>query len=276
MSNNQGKMQKVLDFMAGKGFYVILFVCIAAIGISGYMLFFGGESDITSPNLEVVTMTPTPKQPSSPTVSPGISISTPSPSRQPVQTPEQTLEDSRLPVEGQDIGVAAPVTDMPSVTPTTLTPSPAPAVTATPTSTPKVKKTDFFWPVNGLPVSVFAPDDLLYNETMGDWRTHNGLDLETDLGALVMASADGTVLDIFDDDRLGTTVIIGHDGGYTSHYSNLQKTATVIIGQIVEAGDTIGGVGNTAEIETLMTPHLHFEIRKDSEQIDPLTVLPLK
>ena len=112
-------------------------------------------------------------------------------------------------------------------------------------------------------------DALLYDTTMGDWRTHDGLDVTADLGEHVVASASGTVTDIYDDALYGTTVVISHGGGYETVYSNLAALPTVEIGDSVEAGETIGAVGTTAICEAGEVFHLHFAMRLDGASVNP-------
>ena len=52
-------------------------------------------------------------------------------------------------------------------------------------------------------------------------------------------------------------------------YSNLLTSEFVVEGEKVEKGQSLGTVGNTAAFEVADEPHLHFEILKDSAQVDP-------
>ena len=53
-------------------------------------------------------------------------------------------------------------------------------------------------------------------------------------------------------------------------YANLLTAEFVIEGEEVEKGQTLGTVGNTSTFEIVDEPHLHFEILKDSEYVDPI------
>lgn len=68
---------------------------------------------------------------------------------------------------------------------------------------------------------------------------------------------------------IGLTVVIEHNNGYSTVYSNLLTAEFVTVGESVKKGQTIGTVGNTATFEISDEPHLHFEILKDNVQIDP-------
>ena len=124
-------------------------------------------------------------------------------------------------------------------------------------------------PLSGETVAAFSMDELAYSETLADWRTHDGIDIKADAGTQVLAASSGTVLSVADDDLMGTTVVIAHDGGYETTYSNLQSVPTVAPEQYVSAGQVIGAVGTTSLAEASMSPHLHFSVTKDGEIIDP-------
>ena len=126
-------------------------------------------------------------------------------------------------------------------------------------------------PVGGDAVCAFAADHLAFNETTRDWRTHEGIDYAATLGQTVVAAADGTVYTIYEDEHYGMTVVLRHPDGYTTHYANLSEEIPVTVGQTVQAGDTVGTVGQTACTETATEPHLHFavycnNIPQDSEE----------
>lgn len=124
-------------------------------------------------------------------------------------------------------------------------------------------------PLDGTTVTVFSMTELMYDETMGDWRTHDGLDIQAAEGDAVKTAADGVVVEVLDDELMGTTVRIEHAGGYTTLYSSLQEAPPVGKGETVSAGDIIGYVGATAAAESTMGPHLHFSVFKDGKIVDP-------
>lgn len=145
----------------------------------------------------------------------------------------------------------------------------APPAEETPISDPQDLLPQVMSPLDGTTVTVFSVTELMYDETMADWRTHNGIDVQADEGAAVKTAADGTVLSVANDELMGTTVIIQHSGGYTTQYSSLQADVPVEAGQAVSAGDVIGCVGSTSAAESEMGPHLHFSVSQDGSVIDP-------
>ena len=128
-------------------------------------------------------------------------------------------------------------------------------------------------PVSGETVKEYAMDCLSYNETTRDWRVHNGIDIAADAGTTVCAAAPGTVYTVFQDDTMGTTVVIRHEGGYVTQYASLDKDVTVKAGDTVQMGDAIGKVANTALLESAQGDHLHFSVTCNDQPVDPAQFL---
>ena len=219
---------KLGDFLEGKGFYIVLFLCVAAIGISGYFLFsglfaqpegFGGE------NTSAVS-----------------------------GQAEMPQEDAA----GQTAGE--------TTTDTGDTQEDSPDEEAAASS-------GYVWPVEGSVDRDFSLEVFAYDETMGDWRTHEGIDINAQLGAPVSACAKGTVTDVTTDDMMGVTVTVDHGSGMESIYSNLAESVNVQVGSAVEAGTVLGTVGTSAISESASPSHLHFALREYGVMIDPLNYL---
>ena len=143
----------------------------------------------------------------------------------------------------------------------------------TPVPTEEKKPMKIVRPVNGTVLAPYSMEVLSYNETTRDWRVHNGMDIAAEAGTNVFAAASGTVYTVYEDDTMGTTVVISHDNGYTTRYSSLASEVLVESGDTVEAGQVIGTVGNTALLETAVGDHLHFSVSCDGTPIDPETFL---
>lgn len=127
----------------------------------------------------------------------------------------------------------------------------------------------FVMPVEGEIVKHYGKEQLIYSDTLKEWTTHLGIDVKADKTSIVKASADGVVKSIKNDPRFGLTVVLEHQNGFTTVYSNLLSTEFVVQGETIKAGQTLGTVGNSATFEILDDPHLHFEIIKDGNSIDP-------
>lgn len=135
------------------------------------------------------------------------------------------------------------------------------------------KEVSFIKPAEGEIIGQFAKDNLVYSETLKEWIVHTGIDIKTDKTSVIKTSADGIIKSIVNDPRYGLTVVISHDDGYETVYSNLLTAEFVVVGEEVEQGQTIGTAGNTAVFESGMECHLHFEIMKDGEYLDPTLYL---
>ena len=143
--------------------------------------------------------------------------------------------------------------------------------TVSPTTAKEPLKTGY--PLEGQTVAVYAVDALTYNQTTRDWRTHDGLDIGADAGTQVCAAADGMVYTVFEDDTMGTTVIISHEDGYVTEYASLSQEVLVTQGQRVTLGEPIGTVGTTALLETALGDHVHFSVTRNGEPVDPVEFL---
>lgn len=138
------------------------------------------------------------------------------------------------------------------------------------TEAPETKKEiTFIKPTEGDIICEFAKDNLIYSETLKEWITHTGIDIKADKTSVIKSAADGVIKSIVNDPRYGLTVVIEHDEGYQTVYSNLLTAEFVVIGEEVTQGQTIGTAGNTASFESNMECHLHFELLKDGEYLDP-------
>ncbi len=103
----------------------------------------------------------------------------------------------------------------------------------------------------------------------GSTRTHNGVDLEADYGAIVNCAAAGLVIYAGWNHGHGRMVVVEHAGGYVTSYSHLAQ----ILAQpnsTIDVGRPVGMVGNSGRSTG---PHLHFEVSRHGQRIDPLDVL---
>jgi len=132
----------------------------------------------------------------------------------------------------------------------------------------------YTWPVKGAVLREFSVEVLSPDPTMGDWRTHGGLDISAPLEGKVLAMCDGTVTEVRQDGMMGTTLVIDHGEGLTSTYCNLAPELEVGEGDAVKTGTVIGTVGDTAIAEVGLVSHLHLEVSLNGKAVDPLNYLP--
>lgn len=102
------------------------------------------------------------------------------------------------------------------------------------------------------------------NESIRD-HTHKGIDIAAPNGTSIKAAAAGTISYSGWMGGYGYLVIIDHENGIQTYYGHCSKLY-VEVGNQVEAGDVIAAVGSTGDSTG---NHLHFEIRKNGEQINP-------
>ena len=133
----------------------------------------------------------------------------------------------------------------------------------------KQAEISFSKPVEGEIVKEFAQDNLIYSNTLEEWTTHTGIDIKAEKTTVVKSAEAGMVKSIKNDPRYGLTIVIEHQNGFQTVYSNLLTSEFVVEGENVEKGQSLGTVGNTAAFEIADEPHLHFEILKDSVAVDP-------
>lgn len=250
MSEDKSFKKKLDKFFEGKGFYIVLSLCIALIGVSAYYLLTGSETDVEDQNTlsenytqweeaqppEVMTENPTEAEPAE-TEEPAETDETAE------ETGEETEDEAPVFSEEQDETSASAA---------------------------------MIWPVDGEIETPYSMTSLIYNKKLGDWRTSNSVEFAAPLGTQVLACGTGVVEKVYMDDMGGMTVIISHSGGLRSVYSNLTETPTVYEGDNVMTGEVIGSVGVTAVGETEENPHLCFAMTLDGQSVDPAMYLPAR
>ena len=129
----------------------------------------------------------------------------------------------------------------------------------------------FIKPCQGYISKEFSVDIPVYSVSMYDYRTHNGIDIVGEIGTPVKATSNGVIADVYNDYLYGTTVVIEHKDGIISVYSNLSPDLPVdtVKGRAVISGEIIGGIGESAACEASEAKHLHFEMMKNGEYVDP-------
>lgn len=241
---NQSFWRKLGDFAMGKGFYIVLFLCIATIGISGYYLLktvvndtratapVGGDASVTIPDQSVSRPAiPTPDVKTDPPVTP--------PAAKPAPQPDDP----------------EPVKDT----------APEPDTQSSKQTLSKV----FTWPVQGTILRDYSVETLSLDPTLGDWRTHGGLDIAAAQGVKVLSISAGTVEQVYTDGLMGTTVVVDHGGGLQSWYCNLAEEVLVEVGDSVDIGSELGAVGASALAEVGVDSHVHLETTLNGQPVDP-------
>lgn len=124
---------------------------------------------------------------------------------------------------------------------------------------------EFLWPAPGNTI-ITSPFGMRFHPILHYYRSHNGIDIGTPMGAPIVASNPGTVITASYVGSYGNVVMIDHGGGIMTNYAHGSKIL-VEVGQTVERGEIIMEAGSTG----LSTgPHLHFEIKINGTFVNPL------
>lgn len=215
-----------------KSFYVVLLMCLAAIAVAAYLLFAfpSGTTDETMQAQEY-------QADDSVTASEALE-------RIPAMDPQPAQKQ-------QESETQADVSEQ--------TEQPVQQTAAALTVVP---------PMDSDITQDFSNDTLTYNETTGDWRTHEAIDYAGKEGDAVQATADGTVLAVGEDAVLGKYITISHVQGFTSLYAGIADP-TVSEGDSVTQGQKIAVLGDPMPLEEKLGAHLHFAVSADGEAKDP-------
>lgn len=249
-SNSSGR--KLEGFFNGKGFYIVLFLCAAVIGVSAWVMAAGNETMADEKNVSSVRMENrrvetiiVPSAETEPVLQEQGEETAPSVSDEGLNQTEGSAaidEDaSKVWREGDTIEVAAPL---------------------------------YTWPVTGEVSRSHDLSRLSYDNTMKDWRTHNGIDILAPIGTAVIAAHAGSVESVENDELMGTVITVSHGDGGRTVYANLDPAVSVAVGDWVEPGTPIGTVGSSAICEVSQEEHLHFAITVDGAGVNPLNYLP--
>ena len=122
-------------------------------------------------------------------------------------------------------------------------------------------------PVLGRVLNSYSGDELVYNKTLGDWRTHNGVDYACTQGAAVAAPVAGKVVSAGAEGNWGTVVVLEDAAGRSWRLCGVADP-DVKAGDTVTAGQKIGMVG-TVGCECAEESHIHVEVKQGESYLDP-------
>lgn len=237
----QNKEHPFRAFVRRRGYQLVLVLCAAAVGVSGFIflreLRRSGAEEILPQETSVSV--PVKPEPAPSTIK-----------KEPDETAEKPASTEPVVEEQPDVPVSAPPAE----------------------ETAAVREL-VVRPVTGTEERGYSMDHLNYSPTMRDWRTHDGIDLSASQGTPVRAALAGTVQAVYDDDFLGTVVELQHTQGRVTRYANLTAMPTVSVGDRVAAGQVIGAVGATALGESAEAAHLHFAYFVDGQSADPWALI---
>ena len=238
-------MNHIKSFFKEKGLYLfclaLVFAATAA-GILALRSVVNNMADLTQPHKDALQEDSTWDQPD-------VTVNNPA-----SDVPEPTSTPS-APSSGQDASSGA------SSAPAAV--SAAPSAAAAP-SAPSAALPELW---QAAPAVEFSGEELVYNETLGDWRTHNGADYAAAQGTAVTPVQPGKVTNVSEDALWGGVVEVTDDDGLVWRYCGLTDPQ-VETGDEVSTADTLGEVG-AVPAEAHAEAHVHLECLQDGAYQDP-------
>lgn len=231
-------------FLAGKGFYIALVVCIVAI-LGSAWLGVNSAIDKLSEN------EPIPQNDSS---------------QSEWLVPNKTVEAKKddVPAQNSQSTVSSQPEPIESKPPEAENPQ---------SQSQNAVIQGFILPISGEIMNPYSGDKVVKSKTLDDWVMHTGIDISAELSTPVKAMSAGTVLSITNDSLWGTTAVVDHGNGIVGYYSNLKPDLQVSEGETLKMGDIIGEVGDSCDIERAEGSHLHFAVKKNDEYVDPMSII---
>lgn len=229
-------------FMETKGFYLVLSLCVIAVGVAGYMLFGRGDPAGNVVDPEDVLQ------------------------EEELEIPDPSLKDE----EEQD--ATGDRTEDAEQETQTQNPENTQEPDTSVDHPVEVPVPTYVQPVKGKVMRKFSGDTLVKDETMGDWRTHNGTDFACEAQEEAVAFAAGTVTAVEERGLYGLCVTIDHGDGLVSTLAGL-STCKVKSGSKVTCGQVVGTCAGNLEAESAQESHVHLEVTKAGQYMDPMSLI---
>ncbi len=249
MSNLHFSNNKFSKFIMGKGFYVVLALCLVGAGTAAWVAADRTLSNIDHQNQQIIDQTP---------------IQEELPWSVPDQPARENIEDIPKPSTSSSSSSSSASSSEPSKE--SKEPS---KQEKQPAASSKPSTSVFVLPISGEVFNGYSDGKLIRNDTLKVWRTHDGIDIKAEKGAEVVAVQDGKVLAVKDDPLWGTVIEVEHSKSLVSVYCGLSKDVKVKQGDTVKTSQVLGMV-DVIPAELSGPSHLHFGMRKDGKWVDPL------
>ena len=238
------KFARVKNFLRRRGFVIALAVSVGAVGVTTYCAYAKAVKNLTQQQSQM-------------------------------SSPFGDKKDSPVNAVQENVPRGAGVADATAPPPVPYKPSDA--VSAANAVSPLAENANVFvkpekkrqMPVGGEVIQPFSGGELVKSETLDVWKTHDGADIAADIGTTVKSAEKGKVKDVYGDPLWGVTIVVEGESGAAAYYMGLSNSVLVSAGQDVVAGEPLGSVGNSAEIEISQPPHLHFAVKINGEWSDP-------
>ncbi len=122
---------------------------------------------------------------------------------------------------------------------------------------------------HGMPCDGVLSSEFGWRRLGKQGRMHEGIDIAAPVGTPVVAPAEGTVVFAGHKGGYGLTVVLEHDGKFSTLYGH-NSELFVKTGDVVQKGQGISLTGNTGHSTG---PHLHYEVHKNGEPVDPINFI---
>ena len=275
--DNQNHDSKFSRFLSGKGFYVALALCLVGTAAAAWVAIDSTQNAILEESSSQLSRSSISSSSSSRTVSrsstPGASSSSAAgPSMSGSSSAVVSSSSSMPAIENVSGEETVSDQDIAGNAPTQEAEAPVEDVAVDETLFTTQEPLAFIMPIEGEVFAPYSQGELVRNLTLGEWRTHDGVDIQAAKGSPVRAVADGVVSQVYHDPMWGTVVEITHAGGLTSVTSGLDPAVAVKQGDSVRIEDTIGVVGSILS-EVSLDDHVHFGLKQDGKWVDPISAM---
>lgn len=231
------------------GFFTAFSICLVAVGLALWSTYssIGGfeNANVTEPTYEAVY---TPTEQAGNEIE-GVTVAETQPAEQSAtssvyEEPEQETEEAEPEAyEGDDEGL----------------------------QTVLQVNASLIYPIESASIMKEYSENAVYNETMGDYRAHTGVDFIAEEGDNVLAMSDGTVEKIYTDELYGNVIQV-KNGNFSVYYFGVSDTMYCTEGTEVSKGDIIAKVGEIP-CEIKDGYHIHIEVRVGEKTIDPMMII---
>ena len=245
---SKGKFSK---FISSKGFYAALAVCLVGAGAATWLAVDRTITGIEQQNSQIIG-------------SENRFVEFPSLGEVEKKQPEVP----KPPI----VSSSEPSSSSPTSSSSSVAALEPPVQSEIPTVSPKSPTLSYALPIKGEILTPFSNGELIKNITLGDWRTHDGIDIYAEKGTDVLAAADGVVSEIRSDPLWGVVIAVSHANGTQSVYCGLDKVVPVKVGENVMVKQVIGRLDGVP-CEITERSHLHFAIKKDNAWVDPMSLI---
>ncbi len=280
--DNQNHDSKFSRFLSGKGFYVALAVCLIGTATAAWVAIDSTQNAILEESSSQLSSSQVSRSSSSSSRSGISSSSSSAASKSSLAGPSlaSSKASSSISNTASSKPAAETVTDEPVSSAVVNEENPDTQDVNAPVEDIAVDEAlfatqeplAFTMPIDGEVFGVYSQGELVRNVTLGEWRTHDGVDIRAEKGSPVRAVADGVVSQVYHDPMWGTVVEITHAGGLTSVTSGLDPAVAVKQGDSVRIEDTIGVVGSILS-EISLEDHIHFGLKQDGNWVDPISAM---